>query len=255
MVGTSSSPPLFVVFLGTAGSGKTSLVSSFQGWLEGLGLKVRVANLDPGCKATPYRSDFDVRDFFTVEGLMDEMGLGPNGAMVRAVELIEPVLGGLKESFRSGDFWLVDTPGQSELFVFRRVGPRVVEILNRWAPVVGVYLVDPELAESPSGLVSAFSLALAARLRVTTPLVLVLSKGDIISRDVARMCSDMNYLKDRVLEEEVGSFTDLALGLMDLIKGLALAQRTVKVSAKTGEGLSELYDLIHESLCECGDLT
>jgi len=253
--GMPGSPSMFVVFLGTAGSGKTSLVSSFHDWLEGLGLRVGIANLDPGCKAIPYRPDFDVRDYFTVEKLMDEMGLGPNGAMVRAVELIEPVLERLSGRFEAGDFWLVDTPGQSELFLFRREGPRVIDVLGRWAPVVGVYLVDPELAESPSGLVSAFSLALAARLRVASPLVLVISKGDIIREDVVRMCSDMDYLRERVLEEGVGSLTDLALGLMDLMRGLALAQRTVKVSARTREGLPELYDLIHESLCECGDLT
>ncbi|MBS7644481.1 MAG: ATP/GTP-binding protein [Candidatus Bathyarchaeia archaeon] len=251
----SNPPSMFVVFLGTAGSGKTSLVSSFHDWLEGLGLMVGIANLDPGCRTTPYRSDFDVRDFFTVEKLMEDMGLGPNGAMVRAVELIEPILDGLSERFGAGDLWLVDTPGQSELFVFRRVGPKVIEALNRWAPAVSVYLVDPELAESPSGLVSSFSLALAARLRVPSPLLLVLSKGDIIGEDVMRMCSDMDYLRERILGEGVGSLTDLALGLLDLMRDLALAQRTVKVSARTREGLPELYDLIHESLCECGDLT
>ncbi|MGC8848856.1 MAG: ATP/GTP-binding protein [Candidatus Bathyarchaeia archaeon] len=255
MDGISRSPSMFVVFLGTAGSGKTSLVSSFHDWLESLSLTVGTANLDPGCRSIPYRPDFDVREFFTVEKLMEEMGLGPNGAMIRAVELIEPLLDGLSGRFERGDIWLVDTPGQSELFVFRRVGPKVIETLNRWAPVVCVYLVDPELAESPSGLVSAFSLALAARLRIPSPLILVLSKADIIDEDVMRMCSDMDHLRKRILEERVGSLTDLALGSLELVQGLASAQRTVKVSAKTREGLPELYDLIHESLCECGDLT
>lgn len=249
------SPSMFVVFLGTAGSGKTSLVSSFHEWLEEMGLDARIVNLDPGCKFTPYMPDFDIRRFFTVEGLMKEEGLGPNGAMVRAVELIEPVLDDLLEMTDKGDIWLVDTPGQSEIFVFRRAGPRVIESLNRGASLIGVYLVDPELAESPSGLVSAYSLALAARLRISSPLVMVLSKGDLISEDVKLICSDLEYLEKKVEEEGVGSLTDMALGLIELLKKLALAQRTVKVSAKTGEGLPELYDLIHESLCECGDLT
>lgn len=246
---------MFIVFLGTAGSGKTSLVSSFHDWLEGMGLDARIVNLDPGCKFTPYIPDFDVREFFTVEELMKEEGLGPNGAMVRAVELIEPVLDDLLGMIDKGDVWLVDTPGQSEIFVFRRTGPKVIESLSSGAPVIGVYLVDPELAESPSGLVSAYSLALAARLRISSPLVTVLSKGDLVNGDVKQMCSDLDYLGKKVTEEGVGSLTDLALGLIDLLKDLALAQRMVKVSAKTEEGLPELYDLIHESLCECGDLT
>jgi len=29
----------------------------------------------------------------------------------------------------------------------------------------------------------------------------------------------------------------------------------VKTSAKTGQGMQDLYNLINDALCECGDLT
>lgn len=48
---------------------------------------------------------------------------------------------------------------------------------------------------------------------------------------------------------------DLAMEYMNLVEDLLKSMRIVKVSAKTGEGMSALYDIIHEALCECGDLT
>jgi len=48
---------------------------------------------------------------------------------------------------------------------------------------------------------------------------------------------------------------DLATEYMSLVEDLLKSMRIVKVSAKTGEGMPALYDLIHEALCECGDLS
>jgi len=43
--------------------------------------------------------------------------------------------------------------------------------------------------------------------------------------------------------------------MLSFIRELSKAMRLVKVSAKTGEGMPELYNLINDALCECGDLT
>ncbi len=247
---------MFIVLLGTAGSGKTSLVARFYDWIrKEFDLEIGIANLDPGCERVPYPVDFDVRKFVTVRDLMSRENLGPNGAMIRAVECMENVLDRLCKISANKDLWLVDTPGQSEIFVFRKVGPSVIETLDKEASTVGVYLVDSELAESASGLVSSFSLALAVRLRLVIPLIMILSKADLIDRKIERLLRDQRYLIEEVIAEKMGSLTDLTLGLIELMRSLSSAQRIVKVSTKTGEGLSELYDLIHESLCECGDLT
>jgi GTPase SAR1 family protein len=247
---------MFIVLLGTAGSGKTTLVTEFSEWvLQELGLTVGVANLDPGCESLPYSSDFDVRKFVTMVDLMKREGLGPNGAMVRAVEHMEKVLYKLFEGLQRRDLWLIDTPGQNEIFVFRKVGPKVIESLNNVAPTIGVYLIDSELAESASGLVSSFSQALAVKLRLNIPLVMILSKADLLMEDTACMFEDLKFLEKKVIDEQVGSLTDMTLGLIQLFKQLSTAQRVVKISTRTKEGFPELYDVIHESMCECGDLT
>jgi len=57
-----------VLFLGPAGSGKTSLISSFSNWIRNTQEKsVSCINLDPGVDCLPYEADFDIRNFFTIK--------------------------------------------------------------------------------------------------------------------------------------------------------------------------------------------
>jgi GTPase SAR1 family protein len=249
---------LQVMILGSAGAGKTSLTAKFGDWLNKEGFKVVYVNLDPGCIALSYKPSFDIRKYFTIEELMKKEDLGPNGAMIKASELMQEKIKFFLseiEKFK-GDFMLIDTPGQSEIFVFRPAGPFIAREFSLKAPTVGIYLIDPFLAETPSSLTSAFSLALASQLRLGIPLILVLNKADEVkNEELEKMISNYDYLKEKVIQENVGAIKDLAIQLIEALKNLAFAQRIIKVSAKTGEGMPHLFDLIHESLCECGDLT
>ncbi|MEM0040806.1 MAG: ATP/GTP-binding protein [Thermoproteota archaeon] len=80
--------PIQVVFIGSAGSGKTSLAKAYGDWLSKSGRKVSFINLDPGVEETPYSPSFDIRTFFTVEEIMRRESLGPNGAMIRAMDIL-----------------------------------------------------------------------------------------------------------------------------------------------------------------------
>ena len=69
-----------------------------------------------------------------------------------------------------------------------------------------------------------------------------------------KLLTDPSMLRESLSREE-GLVADLATEFMSLVEDLLKSMRIVKVSAKTGEGMSALYDLIHEALCECGDLS
>ncbi|RLF18221.1 MAG: GTPase [Thermoprotei archaeon] len=247
-----------VLFLGPAGCGKSLLTHRFGEWLsESLGFEVGYVNLDPGCETTPFNPDFDIRELFTVQGIMKLEGLGPNGAMVRASELMEERCDEIVEKVSSigKELTLIDTPGQMEIFVFRPTGPNIVKRLKAIRHTVSVFIVDPTLASSPSELVVSMMLGIASQLRLETPTVMVANKADVEAKiEIEKLLGNYAKLRKMVKTSE-GAFTDLALSCVSIIRRLAQASRVVKVSAKTGLGMDALYDLIHESRCTCGDLT
>ena len=120
----------FVV--GMAGSGKSFLTGSFAEWLREQEQDVITVNLDPGAVELPYEPDVDVRAYVTVEEVMEKYGLGPNGAMIAAADMIATYVKEL-EAEVSGlgpDIAIVDTPGQMEVFAFRPSGLFIVHGLS-----------------------------------------------------------------------------------------------------------------------------
>ena len=250
-----------VVMIGPAGCGKTSMVASFGRWLEEeLSERPIYVNLDPGVLRLPYEPDYDVRSLVRVDDLMRDAGLGPNGAMIRAAEIIEERLDDVVARIRSIDgagFRLIDTPGQMELFLFREMGPRIVERLSEGSRSVGVYILDPFLASSFSGLAVGVSMSIITRLRLRVPVVSVINKVDLLSGgiELEKMLLDESELVERIVLEEHGLAVELSAKFMNLVREYSKAMRIVKTSAKTGQGMQDLYNLINDALCECGDLT
>lgn len=249
--------PTQVVFIGTAGSGKTTLVKAYGNWLSKSGGKVSFINLDPGVEKTPYSPSFDIRIFFTVEDIMRRESLGPNGAMIRAMDILaeRSMEFASRISMLEGDYRLIDTPGQSELFVFRSAGPEIVRGLSAVDRTIVVFLIDGQLICSPSDLIAVFSLAAACRLRLNVPFVHVVTKADVLKRsDLERLMQDPEYLCSRIVEEETGLLQEYVMEHSRTIHPFLRRQRVVFISALKGEGLYLLDSLIHDAICECGDL-
>src|SRR2546422_389825 len=77
-----------VYLIGTAGSGKTTFTHAFRTWMQSQGLDAITVNLDPGAERLPYDPEVDIRDWIRLEEIMDEQGLGPNGAQVVAADML-----------------------------------------------------------------------------------------------------------------------------------------------------------------------
>ena len=71
--------PFGQLVIGPPGSGKTTYCAGVQQFLELLGRKVAVVNLDPANAALPYPVAVDVSDLVALENVQQEMKLGPNG--------------------------------------------------------------------------------------------------------------------------------------------------------------------------------
>jgi hypothetical protein len=250
--------PLNLIVLGTAGAGKSALTATFGKWIEqNTDLKVAYINLDPGCDFVPFKPDFDIRDYFTIAQIMRDENLGPNGAMVRASELLEQKAEEFSKLINKieADIRLIDTPGQMEVFLFHG-GPEIAKLME--GVTISLFLIDAEVTAKATGLVFTRLLELSIGLRLGVPAIGVLNKIDLARgklTDIDRMLADVELLKERVAKESSGVMIDLTLGLSKVLPELLPAARLVKVSAKTGKGMQELYDITHEIFCACGDLT
>ena len=154
----STSPPVIFV-VGTAGAGKSSLVTAYQRWARFLEVDVMAINLDPGAERVHYDPEFDVRDLISLSDVMSEYDLGPNGAQILAADLVAAQAEDVFEEIEgiSGDILVVDTPGQVELFAFREASSHLVQVIGQGRACL-VFLFDPMLSQTPSGFVSQLSL-------------------------------------------------------------------------------------------------
>lgn len=109
---------------GPPGSGKTTYCHRMGEFLrqEYGPANVKRINLDPGNDLLPYHVDVDVSHLVSVEEVMERMKLGPNAALIYAMQFIndnfdEWVIQAVQKVFESADrtqpCWvLFDMPGQ-----------------------------------------------------------------------------------------------------------------------------------------------
>jgi len=245
-----------IIFLGPAGSGKTSLVKSFSDWIKNTQDKsVSCINLDPGADYLPYNADFDIRKFFTVKSIMEEEKLGPNGALVRAIEKIiemEDIIKPEIEKVRA-DFRLIDLPGQLEPFLFHS-GEKIIKYFDR-ERMLGVFLIPAEMFD-PKGIAITELLSLLVRLKLEIPTINVLSKIDLSKNveEVEVLLKSPGKLRKTLKNISGGLEKDLVIIASKLIEKIVREQRIIKTSAKTLDGMNDLYDVCYEVFCSCGDL-
>ncbi|RLF15413.1 MAG: GTPase [Thermoprotei archaeon] len=238
---------MFYVFVvGTAGSGKSTLVDSFASWLQDHELDVATVNLDPAALWLPYGPDVDVRDYVNVEEVMRKYNLGPNGALIACADMIAAHVERLKEEINdlNPEYVLVDTPGQMELYAFRSAGPYITSQLAGERSAV-LFLIDSVFAERPSGLVSALLLASSVNYRLLKPQLNVLSKVDLLSQESREKLYqwlenplDLMEALDRDLS---GMSREMNQRLCEVLREVGASMNLLPVSSKTGEGLDELF--------------
>jgi len=234
---------MFIVFIiGTAGSGKSQLTATFGEWLKMSKQDVVTVNLDPGVSTLPYSPEVDVRNYVDVGNLMDEYGLGPNGALVMAADLIADQVEKISKEIEElqSDIVLVDTSGQMELFAFRASGPYIANELTKEHKVI-VYLFDAVFSVNPLNFVSNLFLSSAVYNRFLLPQVHLLSKCDLLPKEeidrVVNWSSDPSALASAIDEKLEGTKRLLSRNMMRAIYKLGLRFLLTPISAKTSDGI------------------
>ncbi|MCS7110988.1 MAG: ATP/GTP-binding protein [Ignisphaera sp.] len=248
-----------IVFIGPAGAGKSSLVHAYSRWLEELlNYRVYKVNLDPAAEYTPYTPDFDARSIVNIHKIAIEYGLGPNGALVKAMDVLASKISIIEEAIRSIDldFVLVDTPGQMEIFIFRDIAVKLADALRRISrQLVVVFVVDAEVIRryEDYAFISVMSVAIQSRLGVDV--IPIINKVDLEPEiDVGGdLISDISIVTERL--KTSGVYGEMMKSILNIVWLYSKAARIPKVSAKMLDSMEELHRIVHELTCSCGDLT
>jgi GTPase SAR1 family protein len=236
-------PVAFII--GTAGSGKSLFTAALSEWLKMSKQDVAVVNLDPGALKLPYSPDVDVRNYVNVGDLMEKYGLGPNGALIMAADLIANEIDNITEDIEvaNADLVLVDTPGQMELFAFRASGPYIVNELTR-EPKAIVFLFDAVFSINPLNYVSNMFLSAAVYNRFFQPQMHLLSKCDLLPESevtkIAEWATNPRALEYSIEQKLEGTKRLFSRNMMQSIDQLGIEFLLIPVSAKTNKGVNNV---------------
>ena len=236
----------FIYFVGTAGSGKSTLVKAFKDWLDTTGTESITINLDPGVDMLPYEADVDIRDWIALDEVMAEFNLGPNGAQVVASDLMAVNIDKMKDVVEdyTETYALVDTPGQLELFAFRESSRTIVRAFGKDDSMV-VYLSDPMLCKSSNGFISNMVLASLVQFRLELPIINLLTKIDVLTEEetdrLLNWYNDPESLYDDLLDNDANPQTVVGTELFRALENLGTFGEMRSVSAVQSIGLEEIY--------------
>ena len=122
------------VVVGPPGSGKTFYCKGMQTFMTAIGRKCAIVNLDFANDRLPYEATVDVRDLVSVERVMEEFELGPNGGLVYCMEYLLENIQWLKDRLLEVEAAgtacvLFDCPGQVELYTHHMCVKGVIDEL------------------------------------------------------------------------------------------------------------------------------
>ncbi|MBD3207676.1 hypothetical protein GF319_15210 [Candidatus Bathyarchaeota archaeon] len=235
-----------IFVIGTAGSGKSTFTSAFTRFLEFHREDVMAVNLDPGSIILPYAANVDVREYIKVEDLMEEYGLGPNGGLMLAHDMMAGLVEELSREIEAftPDICIVDTPGQMELFAFRNIGAQIAHDLTNAEKGI-IYLFDGIFCRDPLNYVMNMFLASAINTKFLLPQFQVISKIDLLSEDqveeIVGWSEDPFMLEESVDAKLTGMNRVISQDMMEVINRLGIDFAPIPVSSSTTEGFDYLY--------------
>ncbi len=237
---------IYVYFIGTAGAGKSTLTAALKEWMHQSGYDAITINFDPGVQYLGYQPDIDIRDEIKLHEVMEEYNLGPNGAQIAAADLLALKSGevaDLIEKFET-DYVLLDTPGQIELFSFRKSSVRVIDRFDRSRSII-VYLFDPFVAVTASGFISQLLLSVTIALRFNLPMIRVLNKSDLVEQSqieqIVKWSADPEALYASLCDEVDNPHAVFNLNLFRALEDIGLFNPIIPVAGVDFETMYPIY--------------
>ncbi|PTU18314.1 hypothetical protein P175DRAFT_0518695 [Aspergillus ochraceoroseus IBT 24754] len=272
-----ANPPVSVVCVGMAGSGKTTFMQRINSHLHSKKSPPYVLNLDPAVHSVPFESNIDIRDSINYKEVMKQYNLGPNGGILTSLNLfatkVDQVIALLEKrtapnpsnpAAKPIEHILVDTPGQIEVFVWSASGSILLETLASSFPTVIAYIIDTPRTSSTSTFMSNMLYACSILYKTKLPMILVFNKTDVQDAEFAKeWMSDFDAFQQALREEEesgafgteggAGGFGAGSGYMGSLLNSMSLMLEefyrhlnVVGVSSMTGDGIDEFFEAVEE---------
>ncbi|KAL4924376.1 putative signal sequence-binding GTPase GPN3 [Aspergillus undulatus] len=212
-----------VLVMGPAGAGKTTFCNALIQHLQTTRRSCFYVNLDPAAETFAYEPDLDIRELVTLEDVMEELGLGPNGGLIYCFEFLLQNLDFLSEALDplSEEYLIIfDMPGQIELYTHVPLLPSLVQFLSRAGPLninlCAAYLLESTFVVDKAKFFAGTLSAMSAMLMLEMPHVNILTKMDqvremVSRRELKRFARvDVQLLQDNNETEDAGSDNPMA---------------------------------------------
>lgn len=229
-----------------------------------------VLNLDPAVLSVPFEANIDIRDSINYKEVMKQYNLGPNGGILTSLNLfatkVDQILSLMEKrskpssesKTRPPHHFLVDTPGQIEVFVWSASGSILLESMASSFPTVIAYIIDTPRASSTSTFMSNMLYACSILYKTRLPMVLVFNKTDVQEADFAHdWMTDFEKFQEALREEEQkgvfggegfgggsGYMSTLLNSMSMMLEEFYSHLNMVAVSSTTGEGVDEFFEAV-----------
>lgn len=100
--------------IGPPGSGKTTYCHKICEFYKTIGRKVTIINFDPANENMEYTTDIDIMQLIKVDEVMENLSLGPNGALMYCMEFLETNFDWLLKQIKgsTSNYFIFDCPGK-----------------------------------------------------------------------------------------------------------------------------------------------
>ncbi|KAF7912751.1 hypothetical protein BGAL_0218g00140 [Botrytis galanthina] len=182
-----------VLVMGPAGAGKTTFCTGLINHLQNNRRSCFYINLDPAAETFSHEPDLDIKDLISLEDVMEEMGLGPNGGLIYCFEFLLENLDFLSEAIEpltEEYLIIIDMPGQIELYTHIPILPALVKFLTKTGALdinlCAAYLLEATFVVDRAKFFAGTLSAMSAMIMLEVPHVNILSKMDLVKGQVAK---------------------------------------------------------------------
>jgi len=177
--------------MGPAGAGKTTFCTALIQHLQTVRRSCFYVNLDPAAETFNYTPDLDIRDLISLDDVMEEMSLGPNGGLIFCFEFLLQNLDFLQTAIDplSEEYLIIfDLPGQIELYTHIPLLPELIKFLSRSGPLninlCAAYLLEATFVVDKAKFFAGTLSAMSAMIMMELPHVNILSKMDLVKGQI-----------------------------------------------------------------------